>query len=328
MSARALPVAAPAVARRRWARRNAWPIGVYVLLAILIGVEKAVHPTLNSYDVQSLVGGALPLCLAAMAQAAVVLAGGIDLAVGSLMSLINVLAASYMVNADLKGALAISVLLLVVGGLAGALTGVAITITRVPDIIVTLATSFIWAGLALQIMPTPGGGAPLEFTTLFTGEVGGILPTGLLVLVVALLAWTPLRRSRLGLSLYAVGSNRAAAFLSGIDVARTRVASYAVGGVFAALGGLALTASTSNGNATSGASYTLNSVAAIVVGGVSLTGGRGGMLGAIGAAFVLTLINTVLQFMGVDPNTSVVIQGALVVAIVMIAGFILVRRTL
>ena len=330
MSAPSLSLTNALAVRGRWTRRNAWPLAVYALLVVLLGIEKVVHPTLNDYDLQSLVGGALPLALAAMAQAIVVISGGVDLSVGALMSLVNVASAFYMVHADLKGALLVSALLIVGTALAGALTGLVITATRVPDIIVTLATSFVWSGLALQVMPTPGGGAPQEFADLLTGEVAVVIPAGVVVLlVVAAVVWLPLRRARLGLALYAIGSNRTAAYLSGVSVARARIAAYAFGGVFAALAGLALTASTLNGNATSGtagAGYTLNSVAAVVVGGVSLTGGRGGLLGPIAAAFVLTQINTILTFMGVDANAGTVIQGALVVVVVMVAGLFLLRR--
>jgi len=330
MSAPSLSLTNAPAARGRWTRRNAWPLAVYALLVVLLGVEKIVHPALNNYDMQSLVGGALPLALAAMAQAVVVISGGVDLSVGALMSLVNVVSAFYMVHADLKGALLVSALLVAGTALAGALTGLIITATRVPDIIVTLATSFVWSGLALQVMPTPGGGAPQEFADLLTGEVAAVAPAGVVaLLVVVAVVWLPLRRARLGLALYAIGSNRTAAYLSGVSVARARVAAYAFGGVFAALAGLALTASTLNGNATSGtagAGYTLNSVAAVVVGGVSLTGGRGGLLGPIAAAFVLTQINTILTFMGIDANVGTVIQGALVVVVVMVAGLLLLRR--
>ena len=111
--------------------------------------------------------------------------------------------------------------------------------------------------------------------------------------------------------------------LSGVDVSRTRVLAYALGGVFAALGGLVLTAQTGNGSAHAGDTYTLNSVAAIVIGGVALTGGRGGMLGPIAAAFILNLLSAILGFEGVDPNYGQVIQGAVVVLAVMIGGLLL-----
>jgi len=315
------------VMRGRWLRRNAWTLGVYALLAILLVVWRIIHSTLGSFDIQSLVDGALPLGLAAMAQAVVVLAGGIDLSIGSMMSLVNVTSALLMVHTDLKGALLASALLVVGAALAGALTGALITVTGVPDIIVTLATSFLWGGLALLLMPTPGGGASPDFVNLLTGEIGSNLPNGLVVLLVTLVVvWLPFRRSRPGLALYAIGSNRAAAFLSGISVARTRITAYALGGVFVALGGLALTATTSNGSAVSGTYYTLNSVAAIVLGGVSLAGGRGGMIGPLAATFVLVLVSDLLTLLGVDQNWSQVLQGALVVLVVMFAGLVLVRR--
>ena len=311
----------------RWTRRNAWTLAVYVLLLVLLVITKIIHPTLGSFDIQSLVNGALPLSLAAMAQAVVVLGGGIDLAVGSMMSLVNVVSALLMASTDLKGALLVSALMVVMASAAGALTAFVITVTRVPDIIVTLATSFVWAGLALQVMPTPGGGAPNDFVNLLTGEIGTNVPSGILVLIaVVAVIWLPFRRSRAGLSVYAIGSNRTAAFLSGVSVSRTRIISYSLGGAFAALGGLVLTATTSNGSAISGNLYTLNSVAAIVLGGVSLTGGRGGMLGPVAAAFVLTLVTALLTFLGVDTNWGQVIQGALIVLVVMLGGIVLVRR--
>lgn len=315
--------------RRRWLRRNTWVVGTYAVLVVMLLYERLIHTTaFGSFDIQSLVDPSVPLALAAMAQACAVLTGGIDLGVGPLMSLSNVIAANWMVHAGFGGSLAISLVLLAAGGLAGAATGLAITVTRVPDIIVTLATSAIWGGLALYVMPTPSGGTPTQFANLLTGDVGSsAFPVGLIVIALAvLILWLPLRLTRPGLALYALGSNRTAAFLSGVDVARTRVLAYALDGVFATLGGLALTAQTGNGSANAGTSFTLQSVAAIVIGGVALTGGRGGMLGPIAAAFILTLLTTILGFLGVDPNYGQVIQGVVVVLAVMIGGLILRRR--
>jgi ribose transport system permease protein len=314
------------IAAVRAVRRSAWTVAIVGLLGALLAVEKLVHPTLNVFDMQSLVDGALPLCLAAMAQTAVVLSGGIDLSVGPMMSLVNVVSALLMTHATNGQAVLIALGLMAVVAAAGALTGAVIVATGVPDIIVTLATGFVWGGLALHIMPIPGGAAPAGFAALMTGQLGSV-PSGLVVILAALaILWEPLHRSPAGLALYAVGSNRAAAYLSGVAVGRARVTAYAMGGAFAALGGLALTASTTNGNAASGTSYTLTSVAATVLGGVSLVGGRGGMIGPVAAALLLTLINTLLTFEGVDPNFSLVVQGAIVVLVVMVAGLVLVRR--
>jgi ribose transport system permease protein len=139
--------------------------------------------------------------------------------------------------------------------------------------------------------------------------------------------WLPFQRSRFGLAVYAMGSDRTATYLSGISLVRTRVISYAVGGIFTALAGLMLTSLQSGtGDPLSGVPYTLNSVAAIVLGGVSLAGGRGGLLGPLAAAFVLEVISGILAAIGVDANWTLVIQGGIVILIVMAAGFLSVRR--
>lgn len=315
--------------QRRLVQRNAWTIGVYVILVLSLIVYRITNGSLSAFDAETIAGTAVPLALAAMAQAVIVLAGGIDLSIGSLMSLVNVLAATWMLNANVPETLLLSLVLIAMTALIGALTGLIITWSRVPDIIVTLATSFIWAGIAVWLMGTPGGGgAPADFVNLDNSTVLGWVPEGLLVVIAALaLIWLPFQRSRFGLAVYAMGSDRTATYLSGISIARTRVISYAVGGVFTALAGLMLTSlQAGTGDPLSGVPYTLNSVAAIVLGGVSLAGGRGGLVGPLAAAFVLEVITGILAAMGVDTNWSLVIQGSIVILIVMAAGFLSYRR--
>jgi ribose transport system permease protein len=329
MSAVATPLRWSPINQRRMIQRNAWTLGVYVILVLLLIVYRVTNGRFDSFDAQTIVGTAVPLALASMGQAVIVLGGGIDLSIGPLMSLVNVLAASWMVNASLPEALLLSLVLVVITAVIGGATGAVITWTRVPDIIVTLATSFIWAGVAVQIMGTPGqGGAPNDFNNLVNGTVVGGAPEGLFVLIAALVViWLPFQRSRFGLAVFAMGSNRTATYLSGISIGRTRVIAYAVGSVFTALAGLMLTALQSGtGDPLSGNPYTLNSVAAIVLGGVSLAGGRGGLLGPLAAALVLSTISSILAAVGTDPNWSLVIQGGIVIFIVMVAGFLTMRR--
>jgi ribose transport system permease protein len=229
-----------------------------------------------------------------------------------------------MVHLSYREALLYAFGLILVGALAGAFTGTLIVLSRVPDIVVTLAMLFVWAGLALQILEIPGGGAPQKFLDLGTGTTfSKYLPTSALVLLCAVLVlWLPLRWTKPGLALYAVGSNRNAAYLAGIGVERTRVGAYALGGAFAALGGLALTASSGIGDPNAGAIYTLNSVAAAVLGGVSLLGGVGGLIGPIAAAGILTLVKTILILRGENPNYAEVYQGAIIIVVVMLGGLI------
>ena len=166
---------------------------------------------------------------------------------------------------------------------------------------------------------------PPEFLNLGTGTLlTEWLSNSLVLLVVGLIAvWIPVRRSKTGLRIYASGSDRVAAFRSGVNVEFARVFAYVVGGLFSAIGGLGLTMTTGIGSPRAGVLYTLSGLAAVVIGGVSLTGGRGGIaVGPVIAAFVLTLIPADLIFLNIDPNFGQVIQGTLIVLVVMAGGLI------
>jgi ribose transport system permease protein len=312
----------------RVASRHGWTLGVLGLFVVLMIVEANSAPRYTSFDFQSLVIASLPLAFAAMAQSVIVISGGIDLSLGAQMALTNCIAAKLMQGHGMGTAIAICLLVLAIGIVIGTLTGAVIVASGVPDIVVTLAMSFIWAGAALLVLKTPGGGSPQKFQELSTSsDLWEWFPNGLLILaIVFCVIWLPLRRTAPGLAIYAVGSDRDAAYLSGVRVGATRISAYAIGGIFAALGGLALTATTGIGSPLSGDLYTLNSVAAIVLGGVSLAGGRGGLIGPIIAAFIISIVLAILVFWGVDSNYGQVIQGALMVLVVMAGGLLLLRR--
>jgi ribose transport system permease protein len=313
---------------RRALRRHPSLFGMPALLIASLAITVLIHPQFSDFDLQSLALGALPLAFAAAAQAVVVISGGIDLSIGSAMAVANVLAASTMEGRSFGESLALAVVVLIAGAGIGMVNGLLVILSRVPDVIATLTTGFIWGGVALLILEKPGGGAPPEFLNLGAGTLFTTwLPTALILLAVSVSAiWIPLRRSKLGLQLYAIGSDRIAAFRSGVNVERTRFAAYIFSGLFSAVGGLGLTMTTGIGAPLAGVYYTLSGLAAVVVGGVSLAGGRGGMVGPVLAAFVLTLIPTDLIFLNIDPNFGQVIQGVLIVAIVMIGGFVTLAR--
>jgi ribose transport system permease protein len=314
---------------RRVISRHGWTAGVYILLLVLFVLYIAAAPiAFTSFDLNSIVMGALPLAFAAMAQAVIVISGGIDLSIGVMVAVINVTAARLMETAGFGTALAIAVGLMLLGVVIGTINGALIVGTGVPDIVVTLAMSFVWGGVALLILRTPGGGAPEDFLALGTGTViSAWIPAGaVLIALVLALVWLPLRWRRPGFAIYAVGSNRERAYLSGVSVNRTRVMAYSLGGFFAAMGGLAATATTGIGTPYAGNFITLNSVAAVVLGGVSLVGGRGGMVGPVAAAICLTLVPQIMVFQGIDPNYGQVIQGALIVVVVMLGGLLVLRQ--
>ena len=323
-------IAEPVAERMSWRARvaramggDSWTIGLAVVFVALFIGTLLLRP---NYGLEALAIASLPVAFAAAGQAIVVISGGIDLSIGSVIALTNVLSAALLLNAPELSVLVV-LLVLLLGIVIGAINGFLVVISRVPDIVVTLSMLFVWAGAALLVLPTPGGDSVDWLNELVDGGLGiDLLPRALVLLLVVVFAiWIPLRRSRLGLSLYGIGSNQLAAFRSGVDVGRTKIASYAFAGFFATLGGLALTASTGIGQPVPGP-YLLLSVAAIVLGGVSLAGGRGGMLGPIIGIFILGLIRADLLFLGVEPAFSTVVQGVIMVAVVMLGAYVTLRR--
>ena len=321
---------------------NGWTLGLAVLLALLLVATKLIQPDFGVSGLDSLGRAALPFALATLGMAVVVISGGIDLSIASMMAVCSVTAAVLMDGASAgsgtgssDGQAALVVLFILgLGATVGAINGALIVVTRVPDIVVTLAMLFVWQGVALLILNAPGGGAAEWLRGLIVGGVTlpGIpaaltvwLPKSLVVLLVCLaVIWLPIRRSKLGLMFYAVGSDALAAFRSGVPVGRTRIAAYAVTGLFAALGGLSVTMSTGIGEPIPGP-YLLASVAAVVLGGVVLGGGRGGLLGPILAVFVLRLVRMDLTLLAVDPNVTTIVEGAIMVVVVMFGGVLAAR---
>ena len=316
---------------RRWLRRHGWTFGVWLLLLVLIAYYATLIPRFGAFQVASIVNNGTPFVFLAVAQAVIVISGGIDLGVGSMAILTSVTAAQLMEGQPFWLTLVIAVLIVFGAALVNALVGLIINLSKVPDIVITLGSLYVFQGLALAVLPNPGGGTSEGFRYLFTGSTRGIganpWPAAILMAITVVAAAWWLGRTRNGLSLYAVGSDKTAAYLSGIRAARVKIVSYAVGGGFAAMAGLALTAIAGRGNATSfGGNLTLNSVAAIVLGGVALTGGIGSLIAVIPAGLILFFLSPILTAMGVDPSGAQVIQGVLIVAVMAITGLIEWRR--
>ena len=307
--------------------RNAWTLSLLALLVALLALTKVVQPQYGPIAVQGLGTSVLPLALAAVAQAVVVISGGIDLSIGSMMALTSVVSAVLMKGQSEEFGVAVVVGVLLLGLVLGAVNGGLVVITRVPDIVVTLAMSFVWAGCALLVRSSPGGGAAQWLKNLVVGPIGNewIPRAAIALFVIVAVIWIPFVRSRLGLSVYAVGSNQLAAFRSGVSVGRTKFLAYVLTGLFSALAGLSLTSSTGIGSPVPGP-YTLLSVAAVVLGGVSLAGGRGGVFGPIVAVVVLQMIRTDLTFLNVNTNLAVVAQGVILIGVVMFGSLVQLRR--
>jgi ribose transport system permease protein len=312
----------------RLARRHGWTCGVAVLLFVLVVWRFSQIPDINGFAIRTITAGSMSLAFLAMAQSVIVISGGIDLSVGAKMVFANCLSAMWMEDKSLAACLALGLTVVLITTALSTLTGLITTVSGVPDIIVTLAASFMLSGLALFIIGGPGGGTSADFQRIVAGSLSNFWPSVLWTLGAVVLISIPLRRSRPGLAIYAVGSDRKAAFLSGVAVARTRVAAYTLGGFLAGFAGVVTTAYTGGGEprATIGANFTLNSVAAAVLGGVALTGGVGGLLGPVLAAMCLSLIPAIMLGLGWDPSNAETARGVVIILVVLVAGLLQSRR--
>ena len=316
---------------RRWLRHHGWTVGVWILFLVLIFWYSALIPKFGLFQVASIVNNGSPFVFLAIGQAVIVIAGGIDLGVGGMLVLANVTAARLMEGQSFEMTLLTAVAILIAAAAINGSVGWIINVSKVPDIVITLGSLFVFQGMALAVLPNPGGATSEGFRWIFTGSKVGIgsnpWPAIVMIVVpVLIMAWW-MSKTRSGLSLYAMGSDRNAAYLSGIRAARTKIISYAVGGAFAAFAGLATTAIAGRGNAnTVGGNLTLNAVAAIVLGGVALTGGVGTVIAVVPAGLTLFFLSPILTAMGVDPSRGQIIQGVLIVVVMMIAGLVEWRR--
>jgi len=276
------------------------------------------------YDYTSVIDAALPLVFAAIGQSLVVLTGGIDLSVGGIMSLCVGLAALHL-DGGPGGVAGWLVVVPLVGAVAGAVNGVLVARGRLAPILVTLATLSVYDGLALKVLPEPGGSVSARVTEVLANPNA---PVGLAYVALAVAAWWVLRRTRFGMNVYALGSDEAAARAVGVPVDRVKVCVYAAAGLCYGLAALFYTATTTSGDPNAGNSYILTSIAAVVIGGIALAGGRGSAMGAVAGAFALTLVVDVLFFAGIDQQYEAFFQGLFLIVAVLLgsAVTVLARR--
>lgn len=305
----------------RVVQRNGWVLGLCLLLALLLVATKIIQPDFGASGLESLGRAAVPFAFATAAMAVVVIAGGIDLSVAAMMAVASVTAAKLMVGAGDGETVLIVLGVLALGAAMGALNGALIVLTRVPDIVVTLAMLFVWEGVALLILNTPSGDATQWLRDLILGSIGPLPRSLVFVIVILAPIWLLLRRTQLGLAIYAIGSDQTAAFRSGVPIGKTRIAAYCIAGILAAIGGLSLTMSTGIGEPIPGP-YLLASVSAVVLGGVALTGGKGGLIGPVIAVLILRLVRLDLTLLSIDPNVTTIIEGTIMVVVVMLGGLV------
>jgi len=286
------------------------------------------HPAgLTANVVQTASNKAVLLAFVAMAQTLVVLTAGIDLSVGMIFLLTNCVASWLVLGTPGETAFGVIVVLLV--GLAcGALNGAIVIYGRLQPIVATIATGAVFFGIALFLRPFPGGSVNEDLADALTGKLFGVVPSSMVVLaVIVLIVWVPFSRSVLGRAAYAAGSSEVAAYMSGVPIRRAKFAAYTLAGLLASIGGLFLTFFTYTGDAAyaSGNAYTLFSIAAVVLGGVSLFGGKGSAIGAIFGALAFRTIGDLLFVFDFDPLWQPLFQGVILLIAVSLGAFALFR---
>ena len=291
-------------------------------------IYAANHPMgLNGNVATTAANKGVLLAIVAMAQTLVVLTSGIDLSVGMVMVLGNCLASSIVVGSPLMTAVGV-VAVLLVGCLCGAVNGLIVIYGRLQPIVTTIATGAVYYGIALALRPVPGGDVNAALADALTGQLPGGVPASL-ILLCALVAvvWLPFRRSAIGRAAYALGSSEVAAYMSGVPVQRAKFVAYTLSGLLASMAGLFVTFITYTGEASSanGSTYTLYSIAAVVLGGVSLFGGSGSAIGAIFGALMFRTIGDLLFVFNVEPLWQPLFQGIVLLAAVCLGSVRLLR---
>ncbi|TDQ51515.1 ABC transporter permease [Actinorugispora endophytica] len=266
----------------------------------------------------------LPVATVAVAQTIIVVSGGIDLSIGTVVTLSSVVAVVLMDGDPARTPLALAAGL-ATGAACGLLNGVLVALLRLQPIVATFATSFVFGGLALLVLPTPGGAVAPAITAGYRQVVAYLVPVPALLLLALWLAWRLLKATRTGRYLYAVGGDPAAAYASAVPVSGVRVLAYTAGGTVAALAGIALLANSGSGDPFIGNQLTLGSIAALVIGGTRLRGGAGGAGGSIVGAVILTLIQNLVFFAGVPTNARELVNGAIIIAAIALAGLLATR---
>lgn len=295
--------------------------GILIVFVLIVGILMLLSPSsfarptnLINIVKQASINGIL-----ATGMTFVIISGGIDLSVGSIVALSGVIAASFAHPGEYPLIVPI-VLSILVGGVAGFLNGIGVAYGNIPPFIVTLGSMTMIRGMALIV----ARGSPVfNVTKAFENIAGGFLFDTIPYLtiyfvVTAAIGAFVLTRTVFGRRVYSVGGNEMAAKVSGIQVDKTKVAVYSISGFLAGVAGLLLASRIVSGNPTSGVSYELDAIAAVVIGGISLSGGSGKWYGAVIGALLIAVIGNGLDILNVSAHFQLLIKGAIIITAVLL----------
>jgi ribose transport system permease protein len=295
-----------------------------VLLILALVVNFILQPNMFAREtLNSNMRVFLPMILLAAGQAVVILGGGIDISVGGIVSIVNaILATQVGLDGTPEKMWTFVFISLGAGILAGAINGFFIAFLRLQPIITTYATSFLYAGFALFILPNPGGGIPAQIASLYRTSTPLGIPLAIYVIAILLAVWIYIRNTRYGNFLFAVGGKAEAAYETAVPVTWVIFSTYVASGFMAALSGIAITMLSGSGNAEIGAPMTLNSITAVVIGGTAMSGGVGGLAGPVVGAITLGFIQNIISFSRIDTWWETFVRASIIVVALAAPGVI------
>lgn len=301
-----------------------------LILAVMLAVTAVLQQ--NFFETKAIVrniNAFMPLILMTMGQAVVIISGGLDLSAGNALSLLTCVLTTVMKKDDPLTGLSALAAAGAVAMAIGLINGVGIGYLRIPPVIITFATSYLWLGLGLFLRPIPGGQSVDWFRAFYNlglvkavpgwlKAAAGVCPPALVLILIGCLLWLGIRRTRTGRYLYAVGGNNESAYVSGINTAAVQLRACLINSAFIFLTALFFVGQNQSGDARMGDPLTLRAIAAAVVGGIALSGGRGSVFFALVGALILSFVSKIIFFANI-PNAFQTLFGGLIV-IVAIAG--------
>ena len=286
---------------------------VYYALVILIIIGVVSQPTFTSVrNARNIIISTTPWAITAIGQTMVLLTAGIDLSLGSIISLTNTLAA-FLMKQSPEQMVAIVFLCIASGIVVGFINGVGVAYLKLNPFIFTLATGIVTQGITLAIMYQPGGLVTDQFLKISRASIGPIPAALFYILILYAMGWFLLKMTPLGLAIYAVGGNETAARLSGIDTKRIKLAVYTISGFLASLAGLFIASRIASGDPIVGDPISLDTITASVLGGTSLFGGIGGLIGSLSGSFFIGILSSTLNLNNVSPFLQWIIKGLMLI---------------
>ena len=292
-------------------------LALLILIALFVVYANSATNVFTPLRMANLLTNGAPLVVAATGLTLVILVGGFDLSLGGIVVLANVLLAT-RTGVTFESGLLATFIVLGAGLAVGALNGFLVAYLRVQSIAATLGTFIMCTGLALVILPTPGGSVPSFVSPGLSSSIGGVFPVSLIVILLCVVAWVAVKRTRFGVHIYAVGNDERAAMQSGISVAWVKFRVYVAAGLMYSVAGIMLSAQTASGDPNASALFMVLSFAAVAIGGVRFGGGQGTALGSIFGAGILTVLQKTLFAVGVSTFYTGIFQGVVLIVAVLV----------